>query len=535
MSVSPSAPRPTAARRARGALGILALAAALAPGAALAQSSHAPPQSAAPGAAIDGQYIVVLEGGSGAAASERVERRARGRGGRVARQYRRAINGFSAKLSDAALAEVRSDPDVAYVEADAVVSIGTTQSGATWGLDRIDQAALPLNGTYTYTPAGAGVNAYVIDTGIRTTHSEFGGRAVSGFDAIDGGTADDCDGHGTHVAGTVGGATYGVAKSARLVGVRVLDCNGSGTTSGVIAGIDWVTNNHAAGTPAVANMSLGGSPSSALDQAVKTSIADGVTYSLAAGNANANACNDSPGRTPEALTVGATTSTDARSSFSNFGTCLDLFAPGSSIRSAGHSSDTATATMSGTSMAAPHVAGVAALYLTGSPQASPATVAQALVGGSTAGRVTNPGTGSPNRLLYSLVGAATQPPPPPPPPPPAATAARADRLWPRGVLRRQPLGHQRRRHPAQRDELHGHAQRHTPGLPRGARERRLRHRPLQAQQQRQLDARRGRPDEQLDGERQLQRDGRHLPLARLLLQRQRQLRVRDDAPVGRTP
>ncbi|MBA3746558.1 MAG: S8 family peptidase [Solirubrobacterales bacterium] len=397
---------------------MFALAAALAPCAALAQSPQAPLHSAATGAAIEGQYIVVLKGGTGAASSERVERRARGRGGRVDRQYRRAINGFTARLSDAALAEVRSDPDVAYVEPDAVLSVDTTQTGATWGLDRIDQAALPLNGTYTYTPAGAGVSAYIIDTGIRTTHSEFGGRAVSGYDAIDGGTVDDCNGHGTHVAGTVGGTTYGVAKAVRLVGVRVLDCNGSGVTSGVIAGIDWVTNAHAAGAPAVANMSLGGSASTALDQAVKNSIADGVTYSIAGGNANADACGDSPGRTPEALTVGATTSTDARASFSNFGTCLDLFAPGSSIKSAAYSSDTATATMSGTSMAAPHVAGVAALYLIGSPQASPATVGQALINGSTAGKVTSPGTGSPNRLLYSLVGGTVTPPPPPPPPPP---------------------------------------------------------------------------------------------------------------------
>ena len=415
MSFSPSGARPTVARRARGALGIFALAAALAPGAALAQSPAAPLGAGAAGE-IKGQYIVVLQSGTGAAASDRVERRARGRGGRVDRQYRRALNGFTAKLSDAALADVRSDPDVAYVEPDTVLSLNAAQTGATWGLDRIDQPALPLDGTYSYTPAGTGVSAYVIDTGIRTTHTEFGGRAVSGFDAIDGGAADDCNGHGTHVAGTVGGATYGVAKAVRLVGVRVLDCAGSGSTSGVIAGIDWVTNAHVAGEPAVANMSLGGSASTALDQAVKNSIADGVTYSVAAGNDNVDACGDSPGRTPEALTVGSTMSTDARSSFSNFGTCLDLFAPGSSITSAGYASDTATATMSGTSMAAPHVAGVAALYLTGSPQASPATVGSALVTGSTTGKVTSPGTGSPNQLLYSLVGAAPPPPPPPPPP-----------------------------------------------------------------------------------------------------------------------
>ncbi|HEV2774125.1 MAG TPA: S8 family peptidase [Solirubrobacteraceae bacterium] len=417
MSFTPLPGVRPAASRARTALGIAAIGLALAPAGALGQSTPAPLHGAATAAEIKGQYIVVLKNGAGAASADRVERRARGRGGRVHRQYRRALTGFTAKLSDEALADVRSDPDVAYVEPDAVVSLSATQSGATWGLDRIDQRALPLNGTYVYTPAGAGVSAYVIDTGIRTTHAEFGGRAVSGYDAIDGGSADDCDGHGTHVAGTVGGSAYGVAKAVRLVSVRVLDCEGSGSTSGVIAGIDWVTNAHTAGAPAVANMSLGGSASSALDQAVKNSIADGVTYSIAAGNANANACNDSPGRVPEALTVGATTSTDARSSFSNYGTCLDLFAPGSSIRSAAHSSDTGTATLSGTSMAAPHVAGVAALYLTSAPQASPATVVQAIIGAATTGKVTAAGTGSPNRLLYSQIGTSTSPAPPPPPPP----------------------------------------------------------------------------------------------------------------------
>ena len=205
------------------------------------------------------------------------------------------------------------------------------------------------------------MKAYIIDTGIRTTHSQFGGRAISGYDAIDGALpAADCNGHGTHVAGTVGGSTYGVAKAVSLVAVRVLNCSGSGSTSGVIAGIDWVTGNHQAGQPAVANMSLGGGASSSLDTAVRNSIADGVTYALAAGNDNTNACNSSPARTAEALTVGSTTSSDARSSFSNYGTCVDIFAPGSSITSAWHTSDTATNTISGTSMAAPHVAGAAA-------------------------------------------------------------------------------------------------------------------------------------------------------------------------------
>jgi subtilisin family serine protease len=222
------------------------------------------------------------------------------------------------------------------------------------------------------------VKAYVIDTGIRFSHTQFGGRAVTGYDAIDGGSADDCNGHGTHVAGTIGGSTYGVAKSVQLVGVRVLNCSGSGSTSGVIAGVDWVTGNHAAGQAAVANMSLGGGASSALDSAVQRSINDGVSYAVAAGNGDflgrqQNACNYSPARVAAAMTISATDSSDRKASWANYGSCVDWFAPGVSITSAWHSSITATRTISGTSMATPHTAGVAALYLQSNPSASPST------------------------------------------------------------------------------------------------------------------------------------------------------------------
>jgi aqualysin 1 len=365
---------------------------------------------------LEGQYIVVLRDAAAPAAVARTKDKANEGGGQVERTYGRALEGFAAELTPAALRRLRADPAVAFVEADAVVTANPTQTNATWGLDRIDQRALPLNTTYVYDVTGAGVRAYVIDTGIRTTHSQFGGRASGGFTAInDGRGTSDCNGHGTHVAGTIGGSVHGVAKGVGLTAVRVLGCNGSGSTSGVIAGVDWVTGNHAAGQPAVANMSLGGGVSSALDNAVANSIADGVTYAVAAGNENTNACNRSPARVSAAITTGSSTSSDARSSFSNYGSCVDLFAPGSSITSAWYTSDTATNTISGTSMATPHVAGVAALYLQGSPSAAPAAVRDAIVNSATAGVISNPGSGSPNRLLYSRFG-ATPPPPPPPPP-----------------------------------------------------------------------------------------------------------------------
>jgi subtilisin family serine protease len=362
--------------------------------------------------AVDGRYIVVMEGRASSADARAAVRQAKAKGASDVDRFS-TIEGFSAELSDTAVAALRDDADVAYIEADQRVSVDTTQSPATWGLDRIDQRNLPLNNAYTYTPTGSGVTAYIIDTGVLASHNEFGGRVGSGFTAInDGRGTTDCNGHGTHVAGTVGGTTYGVAKQVTIRPVRVLDCTGNGTTSGVIAGVDWVTGNHSAGSPAVANMSLGGGVSSALDTAVNNSIADGVTYAVAAGNESTNACNGSPSRVGAALTVGSTTSTDARSSFSNFGSCLDIFAPGSSITSAWYTSNSATNTISGTSMATPHVAGVAALYLQGNPSASPSTVGNAIISTSTSGVVTNPGTGSPNRLLYSpLTGGGTNPPP----------------------------------------------------------------------------------------------------------------------------
>jgi subtilisin family serine protease len=319
--------------------------------------------------------------------------------GKLKHVYQNAINGFSVEMTPEDAERLSQDFRVKFVEEDAVVTADVTQNNPPWGLDRIDQRNRPLSATYTYNFTGAGVRAYVIDTGIRTTHTQFGGRASNVFDAF-GGSGADCNGHGTHVSGTIGGSTYGVAKSSLPRGVRVLDCNGSGSNSGVIAGVDWVRNNFIA--PAVANMSLGGGISTALDTAVNNLSNAGVPIAVAAGNSNANACNSSPARAANAITVGSTTTTDARSSFSNFGTCLDLFAPGSGILSSYFSSDTATATLSGTSMASPHVAGVAALYKQANPSASATTVRNAIVNGATTNVVTNPGTGSPNRLLYSL-------------------------------------------------------------------------------------------------------------------------------------
>lgn len=352
--------------------------------------------------AIPNQYIVVLDqdaDGDVDRTNRRIEALLAGRGRVPEHVWAHALSGFSVQLTEEEALALADDPRVAYVEEDAVVEITATQTNATWGLDRIDQRSRPLSGTYTYTTTGTGVNVYVIDTGIRRTHVDFGGRASVGFDAIgDGRNGSDCNGHGTHVAGTIGGATWGVAKAVRLFAVRVLNCSGSGTTSGVISGVNWVTANHR--KPAVANMSLGGGISSSLDSAVSNSIAAGVTYAVAAGNSNTNAANSSPARVGAAITVGSSTSSDARSSFSNFGSVVDIFAPGSSIRSAWATSDTATATISGTSMASPHVAGVAARVLQGSPGASPATVRNTIVNNATLNVLSGIPTGTANRLLF---------------------------------------------------------------------------------------------------------------------------------------
>ena len=352
--------------------------------------------------AISGEYIVVFKAGTAGQGVVRTVEQARGNGASVHFVYTTALTGFAASLPEQALNGLVHNPNVEYIEVDQTVTIDGTQTPATWGLDRIDQHSLPLNNTYTYNSTGAGVNAYIIDTGIQVSHNEFGGRASVAFDSVgDGRNGVDCNGHGTHVAGTVGGATYGVAKNVSLYAVRVLNCSGSGTTSGVIAGVDWVAGNHVA--PAVANMSLGGGASTALDTAVNNSINAGVTYAIAAGNSKRDACKFSPARVPAALTVGATTSSDARASYSNFGPCLDLFAPGSSITSAWIGNNSATNTISGTSMATPHVAGVAALYLAANPTAAPSTVAAAIQGAATPNVVSNAGRGSLNLLLYSLV------------------------------------------------------------------------------------------------------------------------------------
>lgn len=387
-----------------------------APGAG-AQPAEAPPAHPyAASSPIAGRYIVTFKPGVASPAAEAANLMSGpGAGGQLHHVYTAAIKGFAATLPDNALAALRNNPNVQAIEQDQTVSLAAelaTQDQATWGLDRIDQADRPLDSQYHYWPgAGSGITAFIIDTGIRADHVDFGGRVLPGYTSVgDNRGTDDCNGHGTHVSGTVGGTTWGVAKQVSLVPVRVLDCRGSGSWSGVIAGIDWVAGNSTPGS-AVANMSLGGGRSSAVNAAVAGAVVKGVTMVVAAGNSSADACNYSPASEPSALTVGATTSTDARASYSNYGACVDIFAPGSSITSDWNTSSTATNTISGTSMASPHVTGAAALALQANPGATPTAIGWFLVSSATPNRIGSVGSGSPNLLLYSVgPGTATEPP-----------------------------------------------------------------------------------------------------------------------------
>ncbi|WMS87090.1 S8 family peptidase [Pleionea litopenaei] len=328
----------------------------------------------------------------------------------VQKKFSAALRGAVFEMDEKTAAKMAKHPLVDFIEPDQRVTLNATQNNATWGLDRVDQRSGSLDSQYTYNTTASNVNVYILDTGVNN-HSDFGGRVSSGYDFIDNdNNTSDCQGHGTHVAGTVASATYGVAKGADVIGVRVLDCQGSGSYSGIISGIDWVAQNHV--KPAVANMSLGGGASSSVDNATNNLVSAGVVTVVAAGNDNSDACNYSPARVTNAITVGSTTSSDSRSSFSNYGSCVDIFAPGSNITST--SMNGGSQTMSGTSMASPHVAGVAALYLANNPNATPSQVEQALEDNATPNAISGV-NGSPNLLAYSLFDGGTTPPPPPPP------------------------------------------------------------------------------------------------------------------------
>lgn len=380
--------------------------------------------------AIPGQYIVVLSEGS---ADGTLTAQSSGgliqelgldpQGITIQNIYTQALNGFSAKISAQNLQALRTDKRVKYIEQDSVQHASATQTGATWGLDRIDQTSLPLDRTYTYANTGSSVTAYIVDTGININHTDFGGRAVWGTNTTGDGQNIDCAGHGTHVAGTVGSNTWGVAKGVKLVAVKVLNCGGSGSLSGILNGLNWVASNKTG--PSVVNMSLGGGYSSTENSAIANLVSKGITVVVAAGNENQDACNVSPASAPSALTVGATMPSDRRPDYndwgyapdgspqgSNWGTCLDLFAPGHNITSTLNTGTTGTQTMGGTSMASPHVAGAAALVLAANPGYTPSQVSAAILNNTVSGKVTNAGTGSPNKMLYTgFIGGTVDPTP----------------------------------------------------------------------------------------------------------------------------
>lgn len=391
--------------RPRVALGALATAALAVTGIAATSTAAQPEQTgvAIRGAgspnAVPGSYIVVLAGQRSQGETRATNQSLAGKYEvKVRDQYDASIKGFSANMSEDQAKKVAGDSRVAFVQQNQKFTV--TQDDPPWGLDRIDQRDLPLDKKYTPSSPADKVNVYVIDTGIYAAHKDFGDRASVGTDTVgDGQNGVDCMGHGSHVSGTIAGTTFGVAKSAKIFGVRVLDCKGSGTTETVVAGIDWVTKN--AKKPAVANMSLGGPADDALDAAVKASVGAGITYAVAAGNESSDACTGSPSREASAITVGATDDQDKKASFSNWGKCVDLFGPGVDVESVGITGPDSTAKMSGTSMATPHVAGAIAVYLADHPDAKPADVATALVGAATADKVGDPGTGSPNKLLFA--------------------------------------------------------------------------------------------------------------------------------------